>query len=288
MTTKQKFIRNCYLILLIFLPTIILAAEPEQRSNQENQKGSIIGEWLPREDIQATALTVNEPTYFIIGSNDGNIKARFQLSFKYRIFDEDSFPVKKVGWLKNMKFAYTQTSLWDLSADSMPFEDSSYRPSLFWEYLNPQPGTMPNLFRIGYEHESNGRGGDSSRSIDTFFILPAWGIPIGDKNLSVGTKLYVYLSQGAQNEDIEDYRGYADLILRYGTEDSWLVMAMWRHGTKNKNTVQLDLSYPIRKKFFARTGGYFYIQTFYGYGESFLTYNQKQDVNVRLGFAIVR
>lgn len=34
-------------------------------------------------------LTVNEPMYFIVG-NDGDTKARFQLSLKYRILDEPS------------------------------------------------------------------------------------------------------------------------------------------------------------------------------------------------------
>ena len=47
-------------------------------------------------------------------------------------------------------------------------------------------------------------------------------------------------------------------------------------------------SYPIRKLFLARAGGYFYLQAFHGYGESLLRYNKNQDLAVRAGFAIVR
>lgn len=226
--------------------------------------------------------------YFVGGRDVGETTGRFQFSFKYRLFDADGVVAQYARWLEKLSFGYSQTSLWNLSADSAPFEDSSYRPSFFWEFRKNRSGALPNFLRDGYEHESNGQGGEDSRSIDTLYILPAWAMGIWGRSFSIAPKLYLYLDQETENADIEDFRGYVDLNLRYGNEDSWLMAALWRHGVDHKNTVQLDFSYPIRKRFLARAGGYFYLQAFHGYGESLLSYNQKQDLQVRLGFAIVR
>lgn len=43
----------------------------------------------------------------------------------------------------------------------------------------------------------------------------------------------------------------------------------------------------FKKKIFSRTKGYFQIQLFYGYGETFLNYNKKEEINIRFGYAIV-
>ena len=265
---------------------VISASEepPPSRSYSTN----VVGEWMPREGKEEPALSINEPMYFVVGKDDGETIARFQFSFKYLMFDADSTVVKNVSWLRNFNFAYTQASLWNLSADSKPFEDTNYRPSFFWEFLRDRGGLSPVFLRTGYEHESNGQGGEESRSIDTLFFFPAWATLIKNHQLIIGTKLYCYLDQERNNRNIENYRGYADLLLRYGNEDGWLANMLYRHGIENKNTLQLDLSYPIRKKFLGRGGGYFYLQAFHGYGESLLTYDQKQDLQLRLGFAIVR
>jgi hypothetical protein len=53
------------------------------------------------------------------------------LSFKYRLFDRWVGFGQDRPWLSGLYFGYTQNSLWDLSAQSKPFRDTSYRPSLF-------------------------------------------------------------------------------------------------------------------------------------------------------------
>ncbi len=287
---KTQLIFIALVIILLRIPAIVIAADNTNVVNKEISHSSAIGEWNPRKDGDEPAFYINEPMYFVVGRHDGDTKARFQVSFKYRLFEKDGIVVEKLPWLEKLHFAYTQTSMWNLSSNSTAFEDTSYRPSFFWEFqnINIQVKNMPDFLRIGYEHESNGQGGDKSRGINTLFIFPAWIIQAGGRDLAVGTKLYVYITRDSENADIEKYRGYADLVVRYGREDSWFIAAMWRYGIDNKNTIQLDISYPVRKKIFARTAGYFYIQSFYGYGETLLTYNQKQDINVRFGFAIVR
>ncbi len=287
-TQRLRFAGLLIFLMALHLQTVAVCAAEDSNRDRNVRRQSAVGEWRPGGDADQTALSINEPMYFVVGRDGGDSKARFQFSFKYRMFDSDGVVVQHAPWMEKLHFGYTQTSLWNLSGDSKPFEDSSYRPSFFWEFQKNRGGTLPDFLRAGYEHESNGKGGEDSRSIDTLFIFPAWDISIGEGNLFVGAKLYAYLDQGEENSDIEDYRGYGDLILRYGQEDGWLGAVLWRYGMENRNTVQFDLSYPIRKPFLARAGGYFYLQAFHGYGESLLSYNQNQELAVRIGLAIVR
>ncbi|MDO9281968.1 MAG: phospholipase A [Methylotenera sp.] len=233
------------------------------------------------------ALSANEPMYFVLGDRTG-LNARFQFSFKYRIFDPDSYPVAWFPPLSGLNFAYTQTSIWDLGADSAPFRDTSYRPSFFWQGATFGKGLMPDLLRAGYEHESNGKDNESSRSLNLLFAQPIWRTEFSDgRALVFAPKIVNYIDK-VGNSDIQRYRGYVDWNLRYGRDDSWLLATQLRHGTGGYASAQLDLSYPLRKPLFARTGGFLHLQLFRGYGESLLDYNTGQDTQIRLGFSIVR
>ena len=231
------------------------------------------------------ALSVNEPMYFVIGN--GGV-ARFQLSFKYRMFDPDSRPVAWFSPLGNFYLGYTQTSVWDLSANSRPFRDTSYRPSFFWQGTSLGNGMKPNVVRAGFEHESNGKDGLSSRSINMFFVQPAWLTGFSDGRIfGFGPKFYAYQDK-SDNPDIQRYRGYADWELGYGRTDGAMLRALLRSGTAGYGSAQVEISYPLRNPLFARTGGFVFCQLFKGYGATLLDYNRSSSTQVRLGFAIVR
>lgn len=234
------------------------------------------------------ALSVNEPIYFVAGGSD-KLKARFQFSFKYRIFEEDGTLLKKAPWLASLHFAYTQTSLWNLSDDSAPFEDSSYRPSFFFDIQgNNELSLMPAFVRTGYEHESNGQADEESRSMDTAYIWPFWGGQYRGRDWFVAPKIWTYLVKGGENPDISKYRGYSEIYFQYGNEDSWLIATKFRPGRLSHSAYQVELSWPTRKAIFSRTGGFLFLQYFDGYGESLLNYNERSDRQIRIGFAIVR
>lgn len=235
--------------------------------------------------LNEPALSANEPMYFVIGSQS---TARFQLSFKYRLFDPDSLPVAWFAPLAGLHFGYTQTSLWDLGANSAPFRDTSYRPSFFWQGASLGKGMMPDLLRGGYEHESNGKDGTNSRSIDTLFVQLVWSSEFTDgRTLAFAPKFYGYLDKD-DNPDIQRYRGYANWNIRYGREDDWMLATQLRTGTSGKGSAQLDLSWPLRRPLFARTGGFLHFQLFKGHGESLLDYNLDRGTQVRIGFSMVR
>ena len=235
------------------------------------------------------ALASHEPVYFVVGRRD-DTSARFQFSFRYRMFDEEGVVVRWFRPLAGMHFAYTQTAVWDLSDDSKPFRDTSYKPALLWHWRGgPQIGQRYGWqLDAGFEHESNGRDTDLSRSINIAFVKPEYRRYIAQRRYAgFGVKAYNYIDRD-ENPDIADYRGHADWILFLGRDDGWLLKSTIRRGASGHGSIQTELSYPLRRPFFSDTGGYIFVQHFNGYGETLLDYNVRRDAEFRFGFAIVR
>ncbi|CAG4891819.1 phospholipase A [Paraburkholderia saeva] len=234
-------------------------------------------------------LSYFEPMYFGVGKN-GDASARFQLSFKYRLLMPDDLRSK--AFFDNLYFAYTQTVLWDLTADSRPFRDTSYMPQLF--YYVADTGWRSSWFtRMGFSggigHESNGKSGDDSRAINIVFVRPTWEFGNLDGNhLTVSPKIYYYLSKTG-NEDIADYRGYVDLLVKYGSPDGWQLATTLRKGTKHwYGSIDSQLTYPLSKLLGSAWGGYVWVGYFNGYGEDILDYNNRQHWIARIGYSIAR
>nr|WP_231908040.1 phospholipase A [Cupriavidus sp. USMAHM13] len=233
-------------------------------------------------------LSVHEPMYLLLGAHDG-ANAKFQLSFKYRIFEGKDPASRRL--LDNLYFAYTQTSIWDLSQPSAPFRDTSYRPSVFY-YLSDTGVKGPLLSRLslatGLEHESNGRDGAQSRSINTVFVTPTFFL--GDQaawHWRVAPKLYYYLEK-SDNADIGRYRGYMDLHLAYGKPDDWELAAILRKGTRSDyGSLEARATYPLAR-LIPGTAGYLMAQYFIGYGEDLLDYNRRSPWQFRIGYALSR
>jgi outer membrane phospholipase A len=235
---------------------------------------------------EETLLSEEEPVYFVMGYRDKDWNARFQLSFKYRLFDQSSGFGAERPWLAGFYFAYTQNSLWDLSSQSKAFRDTSYRPSFFWKWERSDERTWIDALRAGYEHESNGRGGIESRSINTLFVRPEWRRPVGAGNFEFTPKAYYYIAKD-DNPDIQRYRGYVDWRVRHDAGGQWITTAIARVGTAGKGSLEVDLSRRTRDVKVGPVSGYLHFQFFNGYGESILDYNVRRTSQIRIGLAIV-
>jgi len=194
--------------------------------------------------------------------------------------------------LKGFHFGYTQTSFWDLSSDSAPFEDTSYKPELFFLSSNIDtgaPGIKRLFLQTGFQHESNGRGGEFSRSTNIFYAKPIF-IFFNDKNqfgLQVSPKVWAYVnSNDDTNPDLEDYRGYFDLELKFGYADGF-VQGSHLGWAKEGGSVQVDLTYPMRRFLLKNFDWYLQVQYVNSLAESLLNYTERSEA-FRLGFAIVR
>jgi phospholipase A1 len=246
--------------------------------------GRLTGQVLP--DEREPPLSENDPMYFVAGIRGGTT-ARFQLSFKYRLFDVVSGFGQDRPWLSGLYFGYTQNSLWDLSTESKAFRDTSYRPSLFWKWERADQRAFFDGARLGLEHESNGGEGPRSRSINIVFVRPEWKWRLAEgESFEFTPKFYAYFDK-EDNPDIGRYRGYIDWRARYDSGGNWIVTTVARRGTAGKGSVLVDLSRRTRDVKFGPVSGYLHVQFFSGYGEDILDYNLRRKSQLRFGFAIV-
>ena len=230
-----------------------------------------------------------EPIYFADGKNGDNL-AKFQFSFKYRLHLPDD--PRSRGFLDNLYFGYTQTTIWDLSADPCRSATRAISRNCSTTWRIPAGRARSSrawASAAGIGHESNGKSGDESRAINIVFVRPTWDF--GDLNgnhLTLSPKFYYYLSKSG-NEDIADYRGYVDFLVKYGSPDGWQLATTLRKGTKHwYGSVDSQLTYPLAKLIGSAWGGYLFVSYFNGYGEDILDYNQRNHWIARIGYSIAR
>lgn len=232
-----------------------------------------------------------EPFYFIAGPEYPT--ARFQLSFKYQLFSSTGEVAQAFPAIKGLHLAYTQTSLWDLDSTSKPFVDTSYKPEVFYAMKRVDGGRVADWIRLdlqaGFQHESNGKSGADSRSLNIAYIEPKAVLGNEDGfHFSLAPRAWVYVGGLDENPAIKDFRGYAGLRSTLGWGNGLLLMATGRLGDDaNRGSLQLDLSYPLFRLLYGNLGLYLYTQYFVGYGESLLRYNERTSV-FRAGFALYR
>lgn len=176
-------------------------------------------------------------------------------------------------------FGFTLKSFWQFYASdiSSPFRETNYRPEIYYEAPIPASlwgGTL--LTRIGIEHESNGRGGDLSRSWNRVFaglgfakndwgvyIQPWYRIPEDEKENDDDP-------QGDDNPDINKYMGYYEVHGVYRLDEDYEFTGGFRYNwATGFGAVETGLSFPL----WGRLRGF--AQYFHGYGESLIDYDHK-------------
>jgi outer membrane phospholipase A len=233
-------------------------------------------------------LAAYEPMYFLMGADPE--KSKFQFSFKYRLFDIDKSLVQNHPWTKGFHLAYTQTSFWDLKSASKPFEDTSYKPEIF--FLSPNiriPWATGFFLKSGFQHESNGRGGEDSRSTNFLYIKPVY-IAYHKKTklgIMISPKIWAYIAnEDENNPDLNDYRGYFDMEIKVGQADGFVLGSHFRWA-KEGGSMELDLTYPLSQSVFKHLNLYFQVQYVNALAESLLNFRDRNEA-LRIGFAIVR
>ncbi len=237
----------------------------------------------------ADRLAPHEPIYFIYGPDAP--AAKFQVSFKCKLLDFRDVAPQRL--MRTLHLGYTQRSLWNIDGESSPFYDTSYMPELMYEALTPHPEDSERWFtwlgvQAAFKHESNGRDGPVSRSLNMLYARPVFAF--GDLegwHLLVMPEVFGYVGTLEDNPDIEEYRGFGKLSLVLGRNDGPSLMAsLWAGNDFQHPTVQLDLNLPIRTRLL-NFETYLIIQYFNGFGESLLSYDQEAE-SVRAGISLVR
>ena len=209
-------------------------------------------------------------------------------------------------------FTFTQKTLWDLwnVHGSSPFVDSNYNPGFFlaWRRTDApyrsgeERGMTPTLALLGFEHESNGRDGASSRSWNRLTALArfAYFMP-GGWSFAVQPTLWAPLvesrdADGGGNPDLIRYFGHGQLLFDVGRtaiiEDGsrkivardWSVTTLLRAGADFAHGL-VEVSARKRVPWPRLSPLALFAQCNFGYGEVLLTYNQRRSV-CRVGFSI--
>lgn len=234
------------------------------------------------------SILAHRPNYFLVAAynwegwdsdfENKNIESQFQLSLKVPLavglFDDRM----------DIYGAYTNRSFWQMynSGDSEPFRETNHEPALWLQFRNDWKvwGLTNSVNTVGFNHQSNGRSGEFSRSWNRVFA----SFLFEKGNWTYDLKPWIWVSsdkEKSDNPDIDDYMGYGEFRVSYG-KSNHVVSGMFRNLLESgfdKGAVELSWSFPVFDYPYLRG----YVQYFYGYGESLIDYNNK--VN-RLGIGI--
>ena len=293
--------RSIVLLLSLLQICFQVLSTPAMAGGHGESNSNLSGNWdgrlLPLDESQILSqafidnFSVHEPMYFLLGVIPGMEQSKFQISFKYRLFNPEGFFSEFIPLLSGFHLGYTQRSIWDLKNDSKPFEDTSYMPEIFFMIpkIDLNIGCISAFgLEAGFEHESNGKGGDDSRSTNYLFFKPIVGVHLkGPLHLKIIPRVHRYVNNSeSENDDLMDYRGYFDLEVGIVSPQGLALNShlLW---ARKGPTVQLDLTYPMTRLLSKNLNLYLQAQYFSGYAETLLHYNERDDA-FRLGFSLVR
>jgi len=287
---------NCLIAAITLAATqesgVVDGTRAEQSADDAYAAGFAAGLESGSQDAHfADRFSSREPFYFVVGWR-GRTNARFQISFQYDFVAPEGALARKRNVWSEFAIAYTQTSVWDLETESVPFLDTSYRPSLFWHrkgIWSADDGRRWDM-EAGYEHESNGRDGLESRSINILYVRPTYTHPLGDRwQFRTTPKLWGYIGSTSDNADIRDYRGWFDWRLQLIDPRGFGLSTNVRKGGESSyGSIQADLTYPMNRLLGKNLDLFLHLQYFNGWGETLLFYDEKAPSQFRIGFSLVR
>jgi len=267
----------CLLFLLLGAGVHSQEASADVAPSDETQRGAESPVPAPAPG-PLSPFSIHKSNYLIYGSSEDQVKAQF--GFKYEIFRRS-----------HIFLAYRQIMFWDLYDESSPITEIDLLPELFWSY-----GTDVDFIRVGaYEHKSNGKDGPTSRAWDRSYVQ--FRVSNGDFfNMGLDIKAFYTWRVGIENEDIEEYLGYyeAEVFFRFlksgpgRLTDKEELYIRFGSGSANygfdfsKGWVEAGLKFRMVLRSIAP---HLYIQTFYGYGETMVGYDQK-GWSLRGGFVL--
>ena len=273
----------------------------KRMADVQNDGSDVISERLKQDKknvLKPFTIMAHKPNYFLFGAynTEGydstiyqdryddqslklqDIETQFQVSVKVPLLIDLFGNIDVYG-------AYTNRSFWQLyEVDSSPFRESNHEPEIWvqhnsnWSFL----GFKNSANAFGFVHQSNGRGGDISRSWNRIFA----NILFERGNFALSFRPYYRIEEDESsddNPDITDYLGHYELRVGYKYKEH-VFSAMSRNNLESgfdKGSVELSWSFPLWDYPFLKG----YVQYFYGYGESLIDYDNKVN-KIGLGISL--
>lgn len=236
-------------------------------------------------------LTAHEPNYLLATYNGNPNQAPFEEALdtpqplnneevKFQVSIKAPIVRKPFGSNSDLFFAYTSTSWWQLgnSEISNPFRETNYQPEIFLRNytLHRLFGLKISSWDLGFNHQSNGRSGDLSRSWNR--VLGSTAIDLND--VAMRLRAWYRLPEDADSDDnprMYRYVGYGDALAVWAPSKNTYSL-MYRPGTQG-GAVEITWSRPISKIW------RIYAQYWNGYGESLIDYDYRTQ-RIGIGFAL--
>jgi phospholipase A1 len=282
------------------------AATPQDPVTAASEKSGKVNQQHVRKRLETDresaarpfTIMAHKPNYFLLGAwnekgwdpdpyreqsgdpdyQNDNVESQFQISLKAPL------AIGLFGDRMDIYGAYTNRSFWQVFNEeySRPFRETNHEPELWAQFRNDWTigGFTNSVNTIGLVHQSNGRGGELSRSWNRMyasfiFEKGPWVIAV---------KPWVWLRgdrDDSDNPDITDYMGHGELRLAYG-RNHHVFSLMTRNQVESgfdQGAFELSWSFPLFGYPYLKG----YVQYFNGYGESLIDYDNK--VN-RIGVGI--
>lgn len=211
-------------------------------------------------------------------ANLDSLETQFQISLKVAIWDEI------FGSRTYLSGAYTGRNFWQSynSDNSAPFRETNHEPELMLTIDSDREflGFRNPANRLIFNHQSNGRAADTSRSWNRIIAE----IMLERDNWIMSFRPWYRLPEARSkddNHDIERFYGHFEWHNTFALGRGRSLHAMVRNNLRsdNKGAVELNYSFPISNKINGL------IRYFNGYGQSLIDYNQSVEA-VGLGVQI--
>lgn len=224
------------------------------------------------------AFSIYGDNYFITGTTthsnafmQSGSDAKFEIGFKQRLYNRD-LPLDVFPYV-----TYRQKTFWDIYKKSFPFRETNYNPSFGFSKLFFKNKVFDFSLHLAFEHESNGRDGDNSRSWN--FLSLSYFKPLQD-NLHFRAKVWVPVANMDDNDDITSYRGFFNFGATYNVFRNLFfeLDVQPAYDKKLQGNIKAGISYKISKN----SNQFLYMQYFSGYSEDLINYNESVS-NIRIG-----
>ncbi|MBB4037738.1 phospholipase A1 [Dysgonomonas hofstadii] len=224
---------------------------------------------------------IYKDNYFIVGTdlfhkpNDWNSDAKFQVSIRQRLTNS-TLPFKTYFFL-----TYTQKAFWNVFQDSFPFRDLNFNPTLGLGRAVVRHNRFLGTVMLQFEHESNGKDGDASRSWNK--ISFGTNLMFNDR-WTFHAKAWIPIVDGTNNKDIVHYSGWGSFGMEYSSPKRKYNASLFinKRGGVNLNA-NIVANFSVR--LFSDDSQYLFLEYYNGYGESMLDYKQYRQ-RLRLGIVI--
>ena len=268
-----------HVLLMIVTMSICVNATAQITTIKDEKQFNI--DSVVRDFDRRPSFGLYKDNYFTLGTSldkkpsEYNSNVKFQISISQRI-TRSTLPFHSYLFL-----FYTQRCIWNIFEESLPFHDLNFNPGIGITKLIIRKDKLIGKATLQFEHESNGRDGNASRSWNklshcgSLYITPS---------IMIHEKIWIPIIDGKNNKDILDYCGIFQVGAQYVSPNKRWVFDMTfakRKGWNLNFNTTIDVGFSIFKKH-----NQFLMLHFYdGYGENLLDYN-KYHCRLSLGLLI--